>query len=302
MNLSANHYPMLVTGAAGQLGHALSPRLVRMAPSPDLVRLTDVREMDLPGAGAACALDITDATAVREAVLSLRPRTIFNLAAWTNVDAAEARPDDARRLNAEAPQILAQAAAEVGAMIVHISTDFIFDGANPGLYVEDDPPSPASVYGRTKAEGEALVRAAAPDRHLVVRTAWLYGAGGRNFVLAILGAARKGGPLKVVADQAGCPTWTEDLAEALLALVEKDARGTFHACGAGEATRWEQAVEIVRAVGLSVEIEKVTTTPQPGIAPRPAHAVLATDKLTRATGYRFPPWAESVRAYVRQVI
>jgi dTDP-4-dehydrorhamnose reductase len=302
MNLSAIHYPILVTGAAGQLGHAMGPRLARMAPRPESLRLTDVRELQLPGGGDVHALDITDPAAVLDAVRTFRPRTVFNLAAWTNVDGAEARPDDARRLNADAPDYVARAAAEAGALMVHVSTDFVFDGLKPGLYREDDPPTPQSVYGVTKAEGEERVRAAAPDRHLVVRTAWLYGAGGKNFILAILAAAGKGGPLRVVADQVGCPTWTEDLAEALLALVESGSRGTFHACGAGEASRWEQAVEVVRAAGLNVAVEKSATIAKPGVATRPVRAVLSTEKLTRATGYRFPPWQESLRAYVRQVV
>jgi dTDP-4-dehydrorhamnose reductase len=291
MNLSAEHYPILVTGAAGQLGRSLAPRLVRMAPRPELVRLTDVKE-----------LDVTDASAVQAAVRELAPRTIFNLAAWTNVDSAEAHPAEAGRLNADAAGHLARAAAETDALIVHVSTDFVFDGTKPGLYLEDDPVTPQSVYGRTKAEGEVLVRQAAPDRHMVVRTAWLYGEGARNFILAIIEAARKGGPLRVVTDQVGSPTWTEDLADALLALVVAGGRGTFHACGSGEASRWEQAREIVAAAGISVAIEKSLTAEAPRPAARPARAVMSTEKLARVAGYRFPPWQESLRAYIKTLM
>jgi dTDP-4-dehydrorhamnose reductase len=311
MALSARHFPVLVTGAGGLLGRALGRRLqvlVAQTPPSGLVvqmpssgqphsrgrlchgalRLTDLEE-----------LDVTDGRAVAAAVRDLSPRTIFHLAAWTDVDGAEAHPDEARRVNVEATEHVARAAAEAGALVVYISTDFVFDGAKPGLYVEEYPVNPLSVYGRTKYEGEVRVRTVAPASHLVVRTAWLYGAGrARSFIDVILAAARQGRPLRVVTDQVGCPTWAEDLADALVALVEADARGTFHACGAGEASRWDLAVEALRAAGLDAPVERITSAEMPRPAPRPGRAVLSTGKLARATGFRFPPWQESVRAYV----
>lgn len=287
MVLSDRHFPVLVTGAGGLLGRALGGRLARMARSPADLRLTDVAD-----------LDVTDGPAVAEAVAALRPRTIFHLAAWTNVDGAESSAETCWRINVEGTENVARAAASAGALMVHISTDFVFGGSRPGECSEDDPISPQGVYARSKAESESRVRAVVPHEHLVVRTAWLYGAGGRNFVDAILSAARQGRPLKVVADQVGCPTWSEDLASALLALVEVGARGTFHACGSGEASRFDLAVEAVRAAGFDVPVEPVTTLQMPRPAPRPARAVLATGKLLRATGFRFPPWQQSVRAYV----
>ncbi len=290
MPLSERHYPILVTGAAGLLGHALGPRLTRAAPSPDALHLTDLAD-----------LDVTDGTAVTEAVRVIRPQTVFHLAAWTDVDGAEDRPADARRLNVEAVEMVARAAADAGALVVHMSTDFIFDGTKPGAYVEDDPPSPLSVYARTKAEAETRVRAAAPDGHLIVRTAWMYGAGGRDFIDVILSHAQAGEPLRVVTDQAGCPTWNEDLAEALLAMVESGARGTLHACGAGEASRWDLAVEALRAAGLDATPERVTTSSMPRPAHRPARAVLSTTRLAETVGFRFPPWQDSVRQYVESL-
>ena len=288
MALSARHFPVLVTGAGGLIGRALGRRLQASAPDAAALRLTDLEE-----------LDVTDGRAVAAAVRDLSPRTIFHLAAWTDVDGAEARPEEARRVNVEATEHVARAAAEAGALVVYISTDFVFDGAKPGLYVEEYPVSPLSVYGRTKYEGEVRVRTVAPASHLVVRTAWLYGAGrARNFIDVILAAARQGRPLRVVTDQVGCPTWAEDLADALVALAEADARGTFHACGAGEASRWDLAVEALRAAGLDAPVERITTAEMPRPAPRPGRAVLSTGKLARATGFRFPPWQESVRAYV----
>jgi dTDP-4-dehydrorhamnose reductase len=290
MNLEACHYPVLVTGARGLLGHALGPRLLQAAPSAGTVHLTDLEE-----------LDVTNARAVTERVQRLKPRTIFHLAAWTDVDGAELRPAEAARLNVGATANVARAAVEAGALVVHLSTDFIFDGTNPGVYEEDDPPCPVSVYGRTKAESEAAVRAAVPADHIIARTAWLYGAGRRNFIDAILAAARRGNAMRVVADQVGCPTWSEDLAQALVALVAAGARGTYHVCGDGAASRWDLACEAIEAAGLRVPVEKISTADLPPAAHRPPRAVLSTARLARAVGFRLPPWRESVRAYVKSL-
>jgi dTDP-4-dehydrorhamnose reductase len=287
MTLVARHFPVLVTGAQGLLGRALGPLLAQSAPAPEALRLTDVQD-----------LDVTDPQAVSRAVRALKPRTIFHLAAWTDVDGAEAHPAEVRRLNVEAAENVARAAAEAGAVVVHMSTDFIFDGSKPGVYVEDDPPSPQSVYARSKAESESRVRLAAPASHLVVRTAWLYG-GRKDFLVQILDAARAGRALRVVSDQVGCPTWSEDLARAIVVLVAADARGTFHACGRGEASRREEAAEALAAAGIRAKVEGVTTAEMPRPAQRPARAVLSTEKLERVAGFRFPPWQESLRAYVQ---
>jgi dTDP-4-dehydrorhamnose reductase len=290
MTLSHRHYPVLVTGARGLLGRALGPLLLASAPDPQAVCLTDIQE-----------LDVTDPRAVAAAVARVRPRTVFHLAAWTNVDGAESHPDAARRLNVDAAAGVARAAAEAGALVVHLSTDFVFGGTKAGEYVEADPPRPQGVYARTKAESEERVRAAAPVAHLVVRTAWLYGDGGRHFIAAVLAAACAGRPLRVVTDQVGCPTWSEDLARALVALVENGARGTFHACGRGEASRWDLAREALAAAGIDAPVERIVTADLPPAAPRPARAVLSCEKLAQAVGFRFPPWQESVRAYVAKL-
>jgi len=290
MSLSERHYPVLVTGARGLLGRALGPLLVQSAPAPDAVLLTDLED-----------LDVTNAAAVARAVRTLKPRTVFHLAAWTDVDGAESHAAEARRLNVEAAEHVARAAAEAGALAVHMSTDFVFDGTKAGAYVEEDPPGPLSVYAQTKAESEARVRAAAPE-HLVVRTAWLYGGGGRDFLQVILAAARQGRPLRVVTDQVGCPTWSEDLARAMAAMVEAGVRGTFHACGLGEASRYDEAAEALAAAGLRADLRGVRTPEMPRPARRPSRAVLSTEKLRRATGFRFPPWRESVHAYVAMLM
>ena len=293
----AAHYPILVTGAGGLLGRALGPRLARSAPAPESLWLTDLAAS--PPAGRV--LDVTDAAAVEAAVRNLAPRTVFHLAAWTDVDAAETHPAEVMLLNVGAAGTVARAAAEAGALLVHMSTDFIFDGTKAEPYVEEDLPSPLGVYARSKAESETRVRAAAPGSHLIVRTAWLYGAGGPNFVETILAAARAGERLRVVRDQVGCPTWNEDLAGALVAMVESGLRGTYHACGRGAASRWQFAREIVRAAGLDVPVDPITSRERPGEARRPARAVLSTEKLAREAGHQFPDWRESVRAYVARL-
>jgi len=294
--LSAEHYPILVTGAGGLLGRALGPRLARCAPAPESLCLTDLAR-GKAGGRPILPLDVTDAAAVEAAVRDLAPRTVFHLAAWTNVDAAESHESQVQRLNVEAAGTVARAAAEAGALVVHMSTDFIFDGTKTGPYVEEDPPSPLGVYARSKAESETRVRAAAPGSHLIVRTAWLYGAGGPNFVETILAAARAGERLRVVRDQVGCPTWNEDLALALVAMVGAGLRGTYHACGRGSASRYDLAVEIVRSAGLAVSVEPIESRDRPGKARRPARAVLSTEKLRCAIGLELPDWRASVRAY-----
>jgi len=289
---------MLVTGAGGLLGHALVPCLARSAPAPEALWATDLAGGTGPAAVPIRPLDVTDARAVARAVRDLAPRTIFHLAAWTDVDAAETHEAQVRRLNVEAAGSVARAAAQAGALLVHMSTDFIFDGAQREPYVEDDPPSPLGVYARSKAESETAVREAAPERHLIVRTAWLYGDGGPNFVRTILARACAGEPLRVVRDQVGCPTWNEDLAGALVAMVGANLRGTFHACGRGAASRYDLAVEIVRAADLAVPVEPIESRDRAGEARRPARAVLSTEKLARQAGYQFPDWRQSVRTYV----
>jgi dTDP-4-dehydrorhamnose reductase len=321
MALSRAHWPILVTGAGGLLGTALSRRLADLAPSPDALWLTDLRPRGAPSgppirtspaASAAASrttllgLDVTDAEAVARTVAETRPRTVFHLAAWTDVDGAEREPDAARRTNVLGSEHVARAAADAGARLVALGTDFVFDGAKRGAYTEADPPAPLSVYGRTKAEAEDRVRDACPEGHLIARAAWLYGGGGANFVDAVLDRARAGETLRVVTDQAGCPTWTEDLAAALVDLVEAEARGTYHVCGEGEASRWDLAAAALEAAGLDARPEAIVTSDLPSRvggsprAPRPARAVLSTEKLAATLGRRLPPWRDSVRTYVAE--
>jgi dTDP-4-dehydrorhamnose reductase len=273
----------LVTGALGMLG-------------------TDVRrvlsERDLPVTALDRGdLDLFDEAAVAEAVAA--HDVVVNCAAWTAVDQAETDESEAYQINAVAPGVLARAAARHGRRIVQVSTDYVFDGTARTAYDEDAPTHPVSAYGRTKAAGEAAVRAAAPDHHLIVRTAWLYGAHGACFPRTIARLARekasgRGAPVSVVDDQFGQPTWTVDVAELILRLVEAEApAGTWHATSAGETTWFEFARRVVESAGLAPEV--VTATDSSSFvrpAPRPAYSVLGHDKL-RARGIDpIGPWDE----------
>jgi dTDP-4-dehydrorhamnose reductase len=283
----------IVTGAGGQLGRCL---VARLGADPRYV---------LAAAPDRGALDVTDPAAVARAIADAAggpPDVVANAAAMTHVDLCEQQPALAEAANAVAPGVLAAVCARVGARLVHVSTDYVFDGSGGDPYTETDPTGPRSAYGRTKLEGERRVLAAAPGA-LVVRTAWVFGPG-RNFVRTILEAAarslREGGPpLRVVDDQRGSPTWADDLAGGLIALIGAGAGGgVYHLCNAGIATWWELARAAVDAWGHpELPIEKVSTAEFPRPAPRPAWSVLDTGKAARL-GVRLRPWQEALAGYL----
>ena len=274
---------LLITGVHGQLGRALE----KMA-----------RQRGLSVAGHDLdTLDICDRSAVAELVGRLGPRTLINCAAFTTVDACEADEAAATAVNGTAVGHLAAACNAAGARLVHLSTDYVFagDGARP--YAESDPVAPASAYGRSKLEGERLARTA--DRHLIVRTAWLYGHGGANFVEAIRRQIDRGASsLRVVADQVGSPTFCDDLAEALLELVDAEACGVVHAVNSGSTSWHGFAVEIVRLIGAEVAVHAVTTADYPRPAKRPAYSVLDTSRLAAVIGRPLPSWQEALARYL----
>ncbi|WP_135850680.1 dTDP-4-dehydrorhamnose reductase [Serinibacter arcticus] len=255
---------VLVTGAAGMLGQDLCARL---AGEHDVV------------AADRDTLDITSERAVDAAVRDVD--VVVNCAAWTAVDDAETREADAFLLNAVGPHLLARAASAAGARLVQISTDYVFDGAATEPYAADAPVRPASAYGRTKAAGEwAALQADA----LVVRTAWLYGAGGPNFPRTMARLASERDRLTVVSDQVGQPTWTVDVADVVTQLLETEApRGVYHATSSGKASWFEFAQEVVAAVGKDRSmVAPVTSAEFVRPAPRPASSVLAHDSLVAA--------------------
>jgi dTDP-4-dehydrorhamnose reductase len=247
---------ILLTGAGGQLGHDLQETL----------KAHDLRPFDHAG------LDIADRDAVLRAVQQARPGWIINAAAFNDVDGAETRTETAFAVNGAGPGHLAEAAAAVGASIVHISTDYVFDGTKGTPYTEDDAPNPTSVYARSKYEGERRVLESGAAA-CVLRTAWLYGVHGKNFVKAILAAAARGGTLRVVADQVGSPTATADLAQAIAQLLQTPARGLFHVANAGACSRFEFAQAIVKG---SVEVLPITTAEAARPALRPANSSLVS--------------------------
>jgi dTDP-4-dehydrorhamnose reductase len=285
---------LLVTGASGQLGRAL-------AEAEEGVNLV---ALDRTG------LDVTDAEAVRRAVEAHAPDAVVNAAAYTAVDRAEAEPARAFAINRDGPKNLAAACAEGQIPLLHVSTDYVFDGTKGAPYVEDDAPNPLGVYGRSKWEGEEAVRER-QDRHVIVRTAWVFGPHGHNFVRTILRLAGERETLRVVADQRGCPTAASDLAVALLriarAVVEEPGRwGTYHLAGQPPTT-WHGFAEAVveearRWRPLAVrEVVPLRTDAYPAVAPRPAEVVLDGGKIERAFGIEAPSWRPALARVVARL-
>jgi dTDP-4-dehydrorhamnose reductase len=231
-------------------------------------------------------LDVTDAAAAAEA---LAGATVINCAAYTNVDGAEEDPGTANAVNAEGARNVAEAAARV----VYVSTDYVFDGSKPAPYVESDPVNPLSEYGRSKLAGERATLTASPQS-LVVRTSWLFGAGGRNFVTTMLRAGEERGQVRVVDDQVGCPTFTGHLADALVALAEGHGHGFLHVVGSGSCSWFEFARAIFERAGMDVDVRPCTTEEFPRPAARPANSVLATERGAP----RLPAWQDGLDAFM----
>jgi dTDP-4-dehydrorhamnose reductase len=276
---------LLITGAAGQLGQALTPEAGRQG--------WEVVATDLPD------LDITNPKMVWRELSRLRPEVVINAAAATRVDDLESDPDGALRVNGLGPRNLAVACRRLGLKLIHISTDYVFDGAKLKPYVEWDRTAPLSVYGQSKLLGEEWVRQQCPD-HFIVRTAWLYGLPGPNFVTAILARGRSLGPageLKVVQDQRGTPTSTLALAPQLLELARTEAFGTYHATCQGDTTWYGFACQILKTAGIAVRITPCTSNEFPRPAPRPANSILANRLLQVAGLDRMPSWQEAFQQF-----
>ncbi len=282
---------ILVTGAGGQLAGALT----RLA-SPD-------REIHAVGVDR---LDITDANAVDRAVAAMRPDAIVNAAAYTAVDKAESEPELARAVNADGAGHLARAATRHGAFLVHVSTDFVFAGDHGRPYRPDDETGPVSVYGRTKLEGERLVRAEAPAA-ATIRTAWVYAASGRNFLLTMLRLMGERGSVRVVADQVGSPTAVDGLAAACLRAAEGRLSGTWHWTDAGIASWYDFAVAIAEeglAAGLlrsRPEVAPIRTEDFPTPARRPPYSALEKTATWAAFGLPVRHWRDGLRETIRSI-
>lgn len=274
-----------VIGSRGQLGRELMGVLERTEHL--------VTGHDLGG------VDIRDPASTATLLDTVRPDAVINCAAWTRVDAAESEPAAAWQVNAAAPAILAGACEARGILLCHLSTDYVFDGGASSPIDEEAPPSPRTAYGRGKLAGEEAVRAVLP-RHQIVRTAWLYGQEGPNFVLTMLRLARERGRLRVVADQRGSPTWTGHLAPAIVRLVARGVPGTFHLTNSGSTTWHGFAEAIIEEAGLDVPVEAVSSADNPTPARRPAYSVL-DNRAWHALGEApLPDWRNGLRAYLAE--
>jgi dTDP-4-dehydrorhamnose reductase len=290
---------LLVTGAGGMLGFDVL-RAGRAA-GHELVAV------DLDASSPAGELDITNPRAVEDAFARIHPEAVLNCAAWTDVDGAESHREQARAVNADGARNLAMAAAWEGVPLVHVSTDYVFSGeafvddsGAPRAYLESDPTGPRSVYGETKLEGEREVLAASP-RHTVVRSAWLFGTGGRNFadtMLKLAGEREATGPtpsVQVVTDQVGCPTWTGHLAPALLGLIERGVAGLVHLAGTGHVSWNGFTAEIFRQAEVDCRVQEASSEQLARPAPRPAWSALESE---REDVIPLPPWQDGLAGYL----
>jgi len=272
---------LLVTGAGGMLGGAVVGAAVRLGHDVCALSRGD--------------LDITDAQAVRQALLGQRPQAVVNCAAYTDVDGAESNRASADAVNGAGAGNVAAAAAEIGASIVQVSTDYVFDGSKREPWLESDGVAPLGAYGASKLAGERAVAAANPA-HAIVRTAWLFGAGGRNFVDTMLTLGAERDELSVVTDQVGCPTWTGHLAGALVELAERPSQtGIHHIAAAGSCSWNELAIEVFERAGINCRVLATTSDAFPRPARRPAYSVLASE---RAQPLVLPPWQDGVAQYL----
>lgn len=275
---------ILVTGANGQLGRSL--RRINAGRADAEFTYADVDELDL-----------RDRDAVEAAIATGTYDYVINCAAYTAVDRAESEEIAAARINTEAVANIARAARQARVRVIHVSTDYVFDGTNHRPYDELDVPNPSSVYGRTKLEGEAMLTSFCPDA-VIVRTAWLYSEYGSNFVKTILRKGVETGALKVVADQIGTPTYADDLARALMTIVDSAdwTPGVYHFTDEGVASWYDFAIEITRMAGHpEVKVTPCATKDYPTAAVRPLYSVLDKSKIKRVYGLEIPYWKDSLR-------
>lgn len=269
---------ILLTGHTGQVGWELQRRL---APLGAVI------------APERAALDLSRPDGVAAAVSSVHPDVIVNAAAYTAVDRAEQDPAACFAVNAESVAELAQQAFRLGALLIHYSTDYVFDGAQRTPYLETDPTAPINTYGRSKLVGEQeIVRSGC--RHLILRTSWVYAMRGSNFVLTILKLARERPQLRIVNDQVGAPTWSRDVAAATLAAVDRSTplEGLYHVAAGGETTWFEFAQRILTLSGITIPVVPIPTSGYPTPAARPAYSVLDSGRFEQATGFRIGPWED----------
>lgn len=273
---------ILVTGSNGQLGNEIK-LLSNALPDTEFL-FTDFQE-----------LDITDLRAVKQTVTNFKPNWIINCAAYTAVDKAELEPEKAKMLNAVAPGYLAEASTDSGARMIHISTDYVFDGRNYKPYKEDHTKNAAGIYAKSKSEGEDNVMKYCASA-IIIRTSWLYSAYGANFVKTIRRVGKGKGSLNVVADQIGSPTWAHDLAFTVLKLIGMDAdAGIYHYSNEGVCSWYDFAQAIIELSEIKCEVKPTDTAGYPLPSPRPFYSVLDKSKISNLTGQSIPYWRDSLK-------
>jgi dTDP-4-dehydrorhamnose reductase len=280
---------VLLIGAHGQVGHHLTHQLAQAAEWQTT-------------ALSRSQLDLTDATAIRAAIRSYAPDVVINAAAYTAVDRAESEPELCYRVNAEAPAVMAEACKDQDALLVHYSTDYVFDGEKATAYLESDPTVPVNAYGRSKLKGEQAI-AASGVRALVLRVSWVYSERGSNFFLTMMRKARQGAAVRVVNDQHGAPTPAWFIAEITHRLLKKSQVpfGTFHLAPAGATSWYGYTQEIFRVAGCQSSITPIATSEYPTPARRPKNSVLATGKLQSLLGGPLPSWQQCFSRFVDSI-
>ena len=272
----SNYRRILVTGANGMLARDLCP----MLEDADFEVIETTRN----------ELDVTDELQVRRVISDVKPDYVAHCAAYTNVDKAEEEPETAELVNAKSAEYIAKACNSNNAIMIYISTDYVFDGTKKTPYVSDDTTNPTGAYGLSKLHGEEAVRKFCPA-HYIIRTSWLYGHHGKNFVETMISLAEKT-ELKVVDDQVGCPTWTVDLSDAIISFIDEEPPfGTYHACGAGSTSWYGFAKEIFDLMSLNVNLIPCTTEEFPRPAKRPAYSVMDNEGLLR-------DWKQALQEYI----
>ncbi len=282
---------ILITGCKGQLGTELQK--IAASDTSHQWLFTDVD-----------TLDICDKAAVEKCFETNRIEACINCAAYTAVDKAEDEPELATLINSFAPKVLADTCKRHNALLIHISTDYVFGGEANEPYKVDDPINPQSIYGSTKAEGEHLIRESCCN-YMIVRTAWLYSSVGKNFVKTMLMLGDTKEEINVVVDQKGCPTWAHDLAVALVALLNKNGKKevheTFHFTNEGQITWYDFAVAIMEIGGKTCKVNPITTDQYPTKAKRPAYSVLDLSKIKEYAGIEIPDWRESLEKCIEEL-
>ena len=278
---------IVILGAGGMLAGALEDHLKNLA----------IPFLAFP----ENQLDITDFHRLRSRLLEAKPTIIINTAAYTDVDGCEENTDLAFAVNSTGAGNVARVSAELDAKLVHISTDYVFNGEKSSPYEPSDPPDPWSIYGKSKLGGEKAVTSSC-DKFLVLRTSWLFGPWGKNFVQTMLNLADTKQAIKVVNDQRGCPTYTLDLAKALMDLVQSGLVGTHHLTNAGNCTWYEFAATIFRLAGKDVGLTPVTTQEFPRPAPRPVYSILDCSSTIESLGYPLPSWKSAVKSYLNKYL